>query len=185
VNLPAIAGAPVLALLALSEGSEHAGFLGLPNWLWQVLNLVLFLAVLLYFVARPTAAAFRKRQVQIEERRKEAERQRADVDRLSDEIRQRTSRLEQEIARIRREGVAEGEKARADLAVRADEEAERIRRDAEEQIGRRLAAAREELQRTAADLTASAATDLLAREITDEDRRRLVADGVSRLREGR
>jgi F-type H+-transporting ATPase subunit b len=174
----------MLALLALSEGSEHAGFLGLPAWLWQVLNLVLFLAVLLYFVARPTAAAFRKRQLQIEERRKEAERQRAEVDRLSDEIRQRTSRLEAEIVRIRQDGVAEGEKARSDLSVRAREEAERIRKDAEEQIGRRLAAAREELRRTAADLTASAATHLLAREITEEDRRRLVADGVSRLREG-
>jgi F-type H+-transporting ATPase subunit b len=175
----------MLALLGFSTGSEHAGFLGLPVWIWQALNLVLFLAVLLYFVARPLAAAFRRRQLQIEERRKEALKQRAEVDRLSDEIRQRTSRLEEEIARVRREGVEEGEKARADLAVRASEEAERIRKDAEEQIGRRLAAAREELRRTATDLTASAATELLAKEINDEDRRRLVADGVSRLREGR
>jgi F-type H+-transporting ATPase subunit b len=176
---------PPLALILSSESAEHAGFLGLPTWLWQVLNLVLFVVVLLYFVARPLAAAFRKRQVQIEERRKEAERQLAEVRQLSEEIRSRTARLEEDIARVRREGVEEGEKARAELAVRADEEAERVRRQAEEQIDRRLAAAREELRQTAADLTAAAATEILTREINDKDRSRLVADGVSQLRGGR
>jgi F-type H+-transporting ATPase subunit b len=172
-----------MALAAFSGEGEHAGFLGLPTWLWQVLNLVLFFAVLLYFVARPLAAAFRRRQIQIEEQRREAERQFAEVGRLSDEIRKRTSRLEEDIARVRREGIEEGERARAELAERAEEEAARVAGEAQERIDRRLAAALEELRRTAVDLTAKTATELLAREITDEDRRRLLAESVSRLRE--
>ncbi len=59
------------ALLFSTEEGEHASsFLGLPLTVWQVLNLVLFLAVLLYFVAKPMSAAFRKRQEEIEERRR-------------------------------------------------------------------------------------------------------------------
>ncbi len=52
-----------LLLLQAVGGQEHAAtFLGLPMWLWQIANLVLFFGLLAYFVGRPLAQAFRKRQ---------------------------------------------------------------------------------------------------------------------------
>jgi F0F1-type ATP synthase membrane subunit b/b' len=174
------------AVLRLSEeGHEAEKFLGLPLWIWQFLNLVLFFGVLLYFVAKPLAAAFRKRQEQIEQRRIEAEKHRAAVDRLAHDIRERTSKIEREIEQIRKQGLADGEDARKGLAARADEEAERIRRDSTDEIERRVAAARSELKQAAADLTAKSATEILAREITPADRERLLADSVSRLKDAR
>lgn len=177
--------AAVAATLFVSEeGHEAASWLGLPMWVWQIVNLVGFFAVLIYFVAKPMGALFRQRQAEIEERRKEAEKQRAAVDRLSLDIRERTAKVEREIEEVRRQGRADGEEAKKALAVRAVEEAERIRKDATEEIERRVAAARLELQQTAADLTAGSAAEILAREITPADRERLLADGVSRLKEG-
>ena len=175
------------AVLLLSEGEEaHAAkFLGLPLWIWQILNLVLFFAVLLYFIARPMAETFRKRQLEIEERRREAEKQRAAVQQLSTEIRERTTRLEREIEEVRRQGLAEGESARAALSERAREEAARVLRDSQEEIGRRLAAAKEELRKAAADLTAAAATEVVSREITEEDRRRLLSESVQKMKAAR
>ena len=178
--LAALPGAPLLAALA-EEGEEAAKFLGLPLWIWQLANLVLFVGVLLYFVAKPLGAAFRRRQEQIEERRLEAEKKRASVENLAADIRARTAAIEKEIAEIRDRGRADGEEARRSLATRADAESERIRREASEEIERRLAAAFADLRRTAAALTASTATELLAREITPEDRERLLADSVSRM----
>ena len=172
-------------LVVSGEGHEAEKFLGLPLWIWQLLNLVLFLGVLLYLVARPLTAAFRKRQVEIEDRRKEAEKQRASVDRLAHDIRERTAKIEREIEEIRKQGRADGEDARKGLAARAEEEAERIRRDSTEEIERRVAAARSELKQAAADLTAKSATEILAREITPADRERLLADSVSRLKDAR
>jgi F0F1-type ATP synthase membrane subunit b/b' len=170
-------------LFFLQEGAGHAEkFLGIPLPIWQIVNLVLFLAVLVFFVAKPMAAAFRKRQVEIEERSRRVEQQRQEVDRLSAEIRERTARLEIEIEQVRRQGIAEGESARAALADRAKEEAERIRRDAGEEIERRLAAAKDELRKTAADLTAEAAAAIVSREITEEDRERLLKDSVLRMK---
>jgi F-type H+-transporting ATPase subunit b len=172
------------ALLRVSEeGHEAARFLGVPMWVWQIVNLGLFFAVLIYFVARPLGEAFRKRQAEIEERRRKAEEQRASVDRLAADIRERTARIEKEIEEIRRQGRADGEQARQALTARATEEAERIRRGASEEIERRLSAARDELRRAAADGTASAAAEILAREITPADRERILADGVSRLKD--
>jgi F-type H+-transporting ATPase subunit b len=178
--LAALAASPVLAALS-EEAEEAAKFLGLPMWLWQLANLVLFVGVLLYFVAKPLGAAFRQRQVQIEERRQEAEKKRFAVDNLAADIRARTASIEKEIAEIRARGLVDGEEARRSLAERADAESERIRREAAEEIERRLAAALADLRRTAAALTASSATDILTREITAEDRERLLADSVERL----
>ena len=169
--------------LRLQDASgEAAKFLGVPLWLWQIVNLVLFAAVLLYFVARPMTAAFRKRQLEVEERRRQAEEHRAEVQRLAAEIRERTARLEKEIEEIRRGGETEGESIRASLVERATQEAERVRVEAHEEIQRRLEAAKAELRATAAGLTAAAASDLLTREINEQDRRRLLEESVSAVK---
>jgi F-type H+-transporting ATPase subunit b len=170
-----------LALLA-RQAEEHAEtFLGLPLWLWQLANLALFLGVLLYFVARPLAAMFRKRQLEVEQRLSEARALRAEAAQLEAQVHERMARLDREIAEIRARGLAEGETERAALSERADREVERVRREAEEEIGRRLAAAKQELRRTAADLTAGVAHEILAVQITDDDRRRLLEESVARL----
>jgi F0F1-type ATP synthase membrane subunit b/b' len=174
------------ALLFSSEEGEHASsWLGLPITVWQAVNLILFLAVLVYFVAKPMSAAFRKRQDEIEERRREAEKQKAAVERLSADIRERTAKLEREIEEIRKQGVVEGQAERAELAARADEEVARVGRETTEEIGRRVAAAREDLKRAAADLTASTAETILAREINDADRQRLLTESVETLKASR
>jgi len=176
--------APALSAVE-KEGEYAARFLGLPLWIWQLANLALFLGLLFYFVARPLAAAFRKRQLEVEERLKEAEARRAEAARLGAEIHERMARLDREIAEIRARGIAEGETERGALLERSEREAERVRREAEEEIGRRLEAAKDELRRVAADLTGSAARDLVAGELTPEDRRRLLEESVQRMGEAR
>jgi F-type H+-transporting ATPase subunit b len=170
--------------LAVQEAEEHAStFLGLPLWIWQLVNLAAFLGVLLYFVARPLAAMFRNRQLAVEERLREAKALRAEAARLGAEVHERMARLDSEIEEIRARGVAEGEAERGALSEKADREVERVRRESEQEIGRHLAAARQELRRAAADLTAAAAREALSAQITDEDRRRLLQEGVSQLAE--
>ena len=181
-RLPAVLSA---ALLLPEEGEHAEKFLGLPLWIWELLNLALFLGLLFHFLARPLTAAFRKRQVEIEQRRQEAEKRRAAVDRLAADLRERTAGVEREVEEIRKQGVSDGESIRAELALRAKDEAERIRKGAEDEIERRVAAARAQLRQSAADLTGTAATELLAREITEEDRRQLLSDSVVRLKDAR
>jgi len=170
--------------LLAEEGAEHAGrVLGIPEWIWQLANLVLFLGVLIYFVARPLTEAFRKRQVAVEKRLLEAKEKRAEAERFEREISERMNKLESDLEEVRRRGREDGEAARSELEQRARDEAERIRKDAEAEIERRVAAAKAELRREAANLTASAAQEIVAREMTDEDRRRLLTESVSRLKE--
>ena len=173
----------VLLWLAPGTAPAHAaaGPLGLPMWIWQLANLVGFFALLLYFVARPITAMFRQRQIEVEERAKEARSRRAEAARLESEIHERMARLDRDLDEVRARGAAEGEAARAELMARAEEDADRVRRDAQEEIGRRLAEAKEELRQTAADLTASAARDIVAAQITPEDRRRVLDESVTQV----
>ena len=170
-----------LTLLA-QEAEEHAAqVLGLPLWVWQLANLALFLGVLLYFVARPMAAMFRQRQLDVEKRLAEAKALREEAAQLGAQVKERMSRLDREIEEIRARGHAEGETEQVALAERANREVERVRKEAEQEISRRLAAAKQELRETAADLTAGVARDVVAAQITDEDRRRLLDESVARL----
>lgn len=173
----------LLATVAFQAAAEHssAGPLGLPMWIWQVVNLVGFFALLLYFVARPITEMFRKKQVEVEERVKAAREQRAEAARLETEIHERMARLDVDIAEIRARGAAEGEAARAELTARAEQDSERVRRDVAEEIERRLALAKDELRRTAAELTGESARQIVSTQITDEDRHRLLDDSVDRV----
>ncbi|MGH9368808.1 MAG: hypothetical protein ACRD3M_14175 [Thermoanaerobaculia bacterium] len=174
-----------LALLA-GEGAEHAGrVLGIPAWIWQLANLVLFIGVLLYFVARPLTEAFRRRQLEVEERLREARERRAEAARFEAQIGERMARLEREVAQIRAQGAAEGEAEKRALFERAEREAERVRLESQAEIERRVAFAREDLKRAAADLIAAGAREHVSREITEEDRRRLLEESVSRMEAGR
>ena len=173
----------LLAVFAALRAAEHEAetFLGLPMWIWQLANLVAFLGVLGYFVARPLAQAFRRRQEAVEERIVQARKQREEAARLETEIHERMARLDRELADVRARGLSEGEAARTALIQRADEEADRVRREAEEEIARRLAFATHELRRVAADLTAAAAIEKVSTVITEEDRRRLLAESLGTL----
>jgi F-type H+-transporting ATPase subunit b len=180
-----ILGLSAAAALFLSEGAEAAkGPLGIPMTIWQLINLVGFFAVLLYFVARPITNVFRLRQVEIQKRLEDAERRRAEAARLEVQIHERLAALEKELEEIRVSGVAEGESARAALLEQAERDAEVVARSANEQIGRHLESAKEELRGLAAALTTKSAGELLASSMNEEDRRRLLEESVSRLRSG-
>jgi len=175
-----------LLISLLSEGAEASkGPLGIPMTIWQLTNLVGFFAVLIYFVARPITNVFRQRQLDIAKRLEDAERQRAEAARLEVQIHERLAALEKELEEVRVSGVAEGESARAALLEQAERDAEAVGRSAQEQIGRRLESAKDELRVLAAALTSKSAGEILSSSMNDDDRRRLFEDSVSRLRGAR
>ncbi len=169
------------SVFRLAQQAHHAGPLGIPLVVWQLVNLIGFLAVLLYFVARPLTRLFRQRQLDVERRLQEARERRAEAARLEAEVHERMARLDIDLQEIRARGVAEGEVARVELIQRAEREAEALRSQAEEEIGRRLEDAKRQLRAAAAELTADSARDLVLAQVTDEDRRRLLAESLARL----
>lgn len=173
--------AAALPAWAAEEEEAARKFLGLPVDLWKLANLILILGLLVYFLGRPLATHFRKRREDLDEALTRAAAEREKAVALASEMTAKLASLEQEIAEIRRRGAEEGEqekRAQLDAAVR---EAESLRRNAADEIERRLALAKQDLSRAAADLASGRARDVIAATITDEDRRRLLDESVQNV----
>ncbi|HET7452056.1 MAG TPA: ATP synthase F0 subunit B [Thermoanaerobaculia bacterium] len=163
---------------AAEEAEAPQKFLGLPVDLWKLANLLLILGLLVYFLGKPFNTHFRKRREDLDDAidRAAAERDRALA--LAAEMTARLAALEKEIAEIRARGAQDGENEKRAQLEAAAREAELLRRNAADEIERRLAAAKTDLARAAADLAADRARDVLAGAVTEEDRRRLFDESV-------
>lgn len=170
-----------LPLRAAEEAAAPEKFLGLPVELWKTVNLLLFLGMLVYFLGKPFNRYFRKRREDLDALLDKAKTDREQALTLAAEMRTRLSKLESEIVEIRARGAVDGEAEKAAQLAAAEKEAENLLRSTAEEIDRRLAAAKQELARAASTLAASRAKEILARSITDEDRKRLLDDSVQKI----
>jgi F-type H+-transporting ATPase subunit b len=174
----ALVFALVLTLAGPAAASEGGGS---GTLFWQVVNLVLLVAVLFYFARKPVLAYLAGRRDEIaknlessaallsesERRLAEWSRKAADLDREAESIRQAT----------RRAAEAERDRILADARVTA----ERIRASASAVAERELSLARESLRREAADLAVELAAKILREQVNDGDRSRLVDEFIARI----
>lgn len=173
------------ALLAplLSEGGAET-FFGLPYPFWQTINLVAFLGLLVWLLRRPIAQFFGSRQKDVAETVKRAESDRSRAEALAKEIDDRLARIEGEIAALRAHALEQAEAEEKEIAARAAEEAERVAARSRAELDARVRSARNELTAYAADLAVELARDLVKKNVTPEDEKRLLAEGVKGLEGG-
>jgi len=160
-------------------------FFGLPAALLPPLfaaNLTLFLWLLARFVGRPMASFLEARGEGIAEELAQARRRLAEAESLRDEVRRRLDEVEREVeamkARAGRDGAAEAE----EIAAQAAREQQRFLERVDEEIRRRTTEARTTLSRETAELTARLTKELLGKELTDSDRRRILDASLSAMR---
>ena len=171
----------VFALIVPLGGS----FFGLPEALLPPLfaaNLTLFLWLMARFVGRPMASFLEARREAIGDELEQARMKLAEAESLRDEVRRRLDEVEREIdamkARAERDGAAEGE----EIAGQTAHDQERFLQRVDEEIRRRTAEARDALSKETAELTARLTKKLLDKELTGEDRRRILGQSLSAIR---
>jgi len=172
--------AVVLAALAEPAFAEsEAGHGG--SLFWQIANLLLLLAVLIYFARKPALGYLAGRRDTISKNLESAAQLLAESERRLAEWNQKVARLDQEVGAIRdairRAAEAERDRILADARVTA----ERIRQSATAVAERELHQARETLRREAADLAVELAARILREQVNDGDRVRLVDEFIGRV----
>ena len=171
----------VFALIVPLGGS----FFGLPEALLPPLfaaNLTLFLWLMARFVGRPMASFLEARREAIGDELEQARMKLAEAESVRDEVRRRLDEVEREIdamkARAERDGAAEAE----EIAGQTAHDQERFLQRVDEEIRRRTAEARDALSKETAELTARLTKELLDKELTGEDRRRILDQSLSAIR---
>lgn len=179
---------PVPTSLAVSllgklaeEGGEARAWLGVPFWIWQAANLVLFVGLLVYLLKKPAREFFAKRRAEVDEKLRRAEESRRRAEQLAKDVGQKLASIEAELAKIREAAREDAEVETAALKEQALAESQRLVARANAEITNRLALARAELTAYAGDLAVEIAAEVLKKTVTPEDHDRLVNEGVAAL----
>lgn len=153
----------------------------LPNYVWLSLNLTLFLFVLERYVGRPMAQFLDSRRDGIAEELENARKQLAEAEEMRAAVVRRLDDVEGEIAQLKERAEADGAAEAAQIAEQAANDEARFLRRAEEEISRREAETRVQLAEDAAALTGQLARELLEKEMTDADRRRVLERSLAAM----
>lgn len=169
--------------LLLEEGQETArGFLGFPGLAWQLLNLVLFLGLLWYFLRKPASDFFGKRKAGVAAALAKAEDERRRAEQLSAELKTRLASIETELTNLKDAARRDADAEHAALLAKSQADADQILAKTRSDLDNRVRAARAELTAFAGDLSVDLARELLQKNVTAEDEQRLLEEGIARLR---
>ena len=195
-RLAAFAVMGQLAIVQVARAAEeHAGgghdeaspnlFSGdLGNALWTLAIFILLLVVLGKFAWKPLLTALQKREQFIRESLEAAKRDREAAEQVLREYEQRISHAQAEATAIVEEGRRDGEVLKRSIEEDARENAETMIERAKREIGIAKDTAIKELYENSARLGTTIAANLLKRQITTEDQRRLVEDALVELENG-
>jgi len=178
-TLPAL----LLVLLPIAaRASEEAGHgPSGATIFWHAFNLLVLIAILVYFGRGPITGFLSARRAQIEEGIESAGRELAEAERRLATCEQRAAALDSELDEIRRVVRQQAESERDRLLAEARATAERIQRDAVAAAEQEVRHARERLRTETVDIALKIAADTLRSQVTDSDRARLVDDFVQRI----
>jgi F-type H+-transporting ATPase subunit b len=151
---------------------------------WQVANVLLLLAVLIYFARKPVLGYLAGRRDTIAKNLDGAAQLLAEAERNLAGWNQKAASLDQEVAMIREAARRAAEAERDRILADARATADRIRQSASAVAERELQQARESLRGEAADLAVELAARILREQVNDSDRSRLVDEFIERVAPG-
>jgi F-type H+-transporting ATPase subunit b len=170
------------AFLLFEEGGDTAhGFLGIPGLVWQLLNLGLFLGLLYYFLRKPAADFFGKRKAGVATALAKADDDRRRAEQLSAELKTRLASIETELQNLKEAARRDADAEHAALLVKTQADADQILAKTRVDLENRVRAARAELKNFASDLSVDLARELLQKNVTAEDEKRLLEEGIAHL----
>ena len=164
---------------AAESGGEHGGSL-----FWQVANVVLLLAVLIYFARKPVLGYLAGRRDTIAKNLESSAQLLAESERKLAEWSRRAANLDPQAASIREATLRAAEAERDRILADARVTAQRIQQSASAVAERELRLAQEALRREAADLAIELAAKILREQGNDADRSRLVDEFIGRIEQG-
>jgi len=165
-------------LLALPAYAADPSASGMQSFVWPAVNLVILLAVLVYFARKPLQAYFEKRRSDIAGELQSSADELATAESTYAKWQRRMIDLEGELDEIRATSRQRAEAERERIIEDARATAERVQRDATTAIELELRRAREILREEATQLAIELAGERLSREVTEADRDRLIDEFI-------
>ena len=173
--------APVAAL-ASGGGHADSGAV-LKDFLYRCFNFALMVGVLAYFVTKPVRKGLKERSAAIEKTLAEAEAAKQAAEAKHREYSEKLAKATEEIAKLTAAIRSEGELERDKIVAAAKEMAAKIEREADNKAAGVVAKARTELREEASRLAVELAEDMLKKQVSADDQKRLVEEYMQKMGE--
>jgi F-type H+-transporting ATPase subunit b len=144
------------------------------DFLWHVVNFIVLIVLLTYFLYRPVSAMLEERTRRIQESLEAAERARADVAQADREREELLGSTRREIQEMMATAQQVAERIQSEARTTAQQEANRIVETARQEAEAERAQAMAELRREVASLAVQAAERVISRSLDDQAHRQLV-----------
>ena len=173
---------PVVAFASGDGGHADSGVI-IKDFLYRCFNFALLVGLLAFFVTKPIRKGLKGRSEEIEKMLADAEaaKEAAEAKHLeySEKLAKATEEIEKLSVSIRHDGEVEREK----ILTAAKEMAVKIEQEAESKASSVVAKARVELREEAARLAVELAEDMLKKQVSAEDQKRLVDEYMQKVGE--
>jgi ATP synthase F0 subunit b len=147
----------------------------------KLINLLLFVGLMFYFLRRPIIGAFQGRQQSIRHELLRAEEERVAAEARLEEVEGRLARLDAEVGAIKANAQREAAEERARVERATEAEIKKIREQARREIESAAKAARAELRTFTAEQSVKLAEEMIRRDIRPEDDAKLAREYVEEL----
>ena len=165
-----------------AEGAHHA------NWTdfgYRSVAFLILVVALVKLLKKPLANFLNSRRDEIQRMLQDLEIKSAEAQKKNAEFQVRLASLEQETKKIVDELIAEGEAEKGKIIEAARRQADYIQQQAHIAIQQEVQAARDSLKEEIADLSVSAAEDILRKNLKSGDQDRLVREFMSMVVEAK
>ena len=151
--------------------------------LLQTANLIILLAVLVYFLRKPVGRYLHRRSQKIKQDIDLARHEQEEASANLREIKERLSRLDEELSAFKKGILQEAQRERKRILTEAKHEAEELLKATNKKIDSEVKLAKQRLQEYIAGLSVEEAERLLKGNLTDKDQEALVRKYLAKLEE--
>ena len=165
-----------------AEGGESNLFAGdIGNAVWTLVIFLLVIVVLGKFAWGPLLSGLQQREEFIRRSLKEARDDREAAEARLREYEEKLSGASAEASQIVDQGKRQGEQVRADIEVKAREEADKMVERARREIELSKQSAIKDLYTTSSELATEIASRIVQRELNAQDHEKLISDAIQEL----
>lgn len=168
-------------LLALLPSVAYAESGAASDFIWKVANLVLLLAVLFYFGRKPVQRFLEERRDGIQENIAASQKLLDEAEGRLQQWNAKGARLDADVEHILDSARQAADQEAQAIVAHAKASADRIRQGAQAVVERELSVARKRLRTEAAELAVEVAGRVLAEQVSNGDRERLVDEFIHDL----
>jgi len=174
---------PVVVFASDSGGHHADSGAVLKDFIYRVFNFLLMVGLLAYFVTKPIRKGLKERQEGIAKTLADAEAAKLAAEakhrEYSEKLAKATEEIEHIAASIRREGEAERDR----IIAAAKDQAAKLEQEADSKAAGLVSRARAELREEAARLAVELAEDMLRKQVSADDQKRLVDEYMQKMGE--